>query len=158
MSLSPPLHIGIISDTHGLIRPAAVEALRGVALILHAGDVGGEHILAPLRALAPVKVVRGNTDTDPWGRRLPLFETASIGPDSIYMHHGHLEPGIDFHAAGFKVVVSGHTHIPHIEWRRDILHINPGSAGHRRSSLPATVARLTLTGHAHDAHIIELDC
>lgn len=157
MTASPPLHVGIIADTHGLIRPAAIDALRGVSLILHAGDVGGEHILAPLLAIAPVKVVRGNTDTDAWGRHLPLFETASIGPDSIYIHHGHLAADLDFQAAGFKAVVSGHTHIPLIEWRGGVLHINPGSAGPRRSSLPATVAKLTLTGHTHDAHIIELD-
>lgn len=150
--------IGLISDTHGLLRPEAIAALRGVSLILHAGDVGGPEILAELERIAPVKAVRGNTDNDPWGRRLPLFETVNLGPVWIYLHHGHLEPEMDFAAAGMTIVVSGHTHMPLIERRKDILYINPGSAGPRRFSLPVTVARLTLDGYGHKARIVDLAC
>jgi putative phosphoesterase len=148
--------IGLISDTHGLLRPEAVEALRGVSLILHAGDVGGADIIAALETIAPVKAVRGNTDGDSWGRKLPLFETVNIGPVWIYLHHGHLDPDMDFKAAGMNLVMSGHTHVPLIERRKDILYINPGSAGPRRFSLPVTVARLTLDGGMPAARIIEL--
>lgn len=148
--------IGLISDTHGLLRPEALQALRGVSLILHAGDVGGPEILSALETIAPVKAVRGNTDTDAWGRRLPPFETVHVGTTWIYLHHGHLEPEMDFAAAGMSVVVSGHTHKPLVARRKDILHINPGSAGPRRFSLPVTVARLTLGDGAPDARIVAL--
>ncbi len=150
------IEIGLISDTHGLLRPEALEALRGVSMILHAGDVGGPDIIDALEAIAPVKAVRGNTDSDPWGRRLPLFETVNIGPTWIYLHHGHLEPDIDLNAAGMNVVVSGHTHSPLVERRHDVLHINPGSAGPRRFSLPVTVARLTIEGGTPEALILDL--
>lgn len=151
-----PIEVGLISDTHGLLRPEAVEALRGVSRILHAGDVGGPEILAELETIAPVHAVRGNTDTDSWGRRLPLFETVNLGPVWIYLHHGHLDPDMDFKAAGMNIVVSGHTHVPLIERRQDMLHINPGSAGPRRFSLPVTVARLTLDGGMPVARVITL--
>lgn len=151
------IEIGIISDTHGLLRPEAIEALRGVEHIFHGGDVGGDHILEPLRALAPVLVVRGNTDTDAWGRSLPARVFAEVGRERLLMYHGHLHLGEDAAHHDAKIIITGHTHVPKIDWRHGVLHVNPGSAGPRRPGLPVTLARLTVNPHGeHAVRLIEL--
>lgn len=160
--------IGVISDTHGLLRPQALDALAGSELILHAGDVGESEILEALEAIAPVRVVRGNTDHGELGRRLPETEVIGLatsdgataeyadGPLAYMLHdlaHLDLDPG----AAGFAVVVSGHTHRPLVEEREGVLYVNPGSAGPRRFRLPVSVARLRVDGGSVTAEILELD-
>jgi uncharacterized protein len=136
--------IGLISDTHGLLRPEALNELRGSDLILHAGDVGKPEILESLRAIAPVVAVRGNIDRGDWASRLPMTTVAEAGSVSIYMLHDIKELDLDPDAAGFRVVVSGHSHKPSRTERDGVLYINPGSAGPRRFKLPITVARLDL--------------
>src|ERR1022692_4573373 len=134
--------VGLISDTHGLLRPAAVRALAGSDLIIHAGDVGSPEILAALRAVAPVVVVRGNVDTGAWASALPATTVAEVGGTLIYVLHDLNELDLDAAAAGFAVVVSGHSHKPGSAERGGVLFVNPGSAGRRRFKLPVTVARL----------------
>lgn len=136
--------VGLISDTHGLLRPEALAALAGCDLIIHAGDVGAPEILDALRALAPVVAVRGNVDTGVWARALPETEVAEIGDVCIYVLHDVNELDLDPAAAGFGVVVSGHSHRPGSEFKGGVLFVNPGSAGRRRFRLPVTVARLDL--------------
>jgi hypothetical protein len=136
--------LGLISDTHGLLRPEAVRALSGSDLIIHAGDVGGPEILDALRAVAPVTAVRGNVDTGPWASALPATAVAEIGGAIIYVLHDVNELDLNPAAAGFGVVVSGHSHQPRSEERGGVLFVNPGSAGRRRFKLPITVARLDL--------------
>lgn len=150
------MEIGLISDTHGLLRPEAVEALRGVNLILHAGDVGGPGILEKLALLAPVQAVRGNVDNDVSGKKLPVYDVVETAAGLLYLHHGHLDPDIDFESAQIRTIVSGHTHEPLIERRKDILHINPGSAGPRRFSLPVSVARLSIADGTPTARLVTL--
>jgi putative phosphoesterase len=146
--------IGVISDTHGLLRPEALHALEGVDLILHAGDVGDVSILSRLGEVAPVLAVHGNTDRGPLRHSLPHTAVVDLGtvdgvprdaeprgPTAYVLHVGE-ELELDPAAAGFAVVVTGHTHIPHAEERNGVLHLNPGSAGPRRFDLPATVARI----------------
>lgn len=134
-----------------------MRALRGSDLILHAGDVGGPEILEGLRAIAPVVAVRGNVDTDAWGRSLPLTETVSAGPAMIYMIH--ILQGLDINpaAGGFQIVVSGHSHKPGQIEKDGVLYINPGSAGPRRFYLPVTVARLDLEAKKWEAEFIQLE-
>jgi hypothetical protein len=136
--------IGLISDTHGLLRPEAVEALRGSHLILHAGDVGDPKILTALRSLAPVVAIRGNVDTEPWAKSLPATEVVTAAGVNIYMLHNRDSLDLVPEAAGFSIVLSGHSHKPGQESRRGVLYINPGSAGPRRFKLPISVARLNL--------------
>lgn len=155
MNLGAPLRIGIISDTHGLLRPEISEIFSDVDQILHAGDVGDVSILHRLAALAPVKAVRGNTDVAPVCRDLPICETVSLASAEIFMHHGHLEQ-FDFLPHGTNVLVSGHTHAPLVCWRGNVLAVNPGSAGPRRFSLPVSVAILTIYNKARSAEIIEI--
>jgi putative phosphoesterase len=133
--------IGLISDTHGLMRPEALNALRGSELILHAGDVGKPEILDALRAIAPVVAVRGNVDTAPWAAELP--ETAEA--NGIFVIHDVHQLAIDPRAEGFRAVMSGHSHKPGVLERDGVLYINPGSAGPRRFRLPVTLARLDVT-------------
>ena len=135
---------GLISDTHGLLRDAALEALTGSDLIIHAGDVGQPEILDRLRVIAPVVAVRGNIDKGEWADRLPLTAAAEAGAVRIYVLHDLKQLDLDPAAAGFRVVVSGHSHKPAREERGRVLYINPGSAGPRRFRLPITVARLDL--------------
>jgi putative phosphoesterase len=136
--------VGLISDTHGLLRPEALVALQGSDLIIHAGDVGKPEIIEQLRALAPVVAVRGNIDKGAWASQLPLTAVAEAGSALIYVLHDIAELDLDPVAARFNVVVSGHSHKPgHIE-RNGVMYVNPGSAGPRRFSLPITVARLDL--------------
>jgi putative phosphoesterase len=136
--------VGLISDTHGLLRPQALDALRGSDLIVHAGDVGKPEILAALEELAPVVAVRGNTDTAPWAQSLPETAVAEAGPVSIYVLHDLQTLDLDPAKAGFHLVVTGHTHKPLKLERGGVWFINPGSAGPRRFTLPITVARLDL--------------
>jgi len=149
--------IGLISDTHGLVRPEALEALKGVDQILHAGDVGSSEVLVALRSIAPVIAVRGNNDKGQWASELPDWEVLEVGVVSIYMLHD--VKGIDLNpaAAGFQVVVSGHSHKPAVDERKGVLYVNPGSAGPRRFNLPVSVARLTVSGEAISAELIELN-
>ncbi|HET7258104.1 MAG TPA: metallophosphoesterase family protein, partial [Candidatus Acidoferrum sp.] len=148
--------IGLISDTHGLMRDAALRALRGVDLILHAGDVGAPEILETLKALAPVIAVRGNVDSSAWGRALPLTEVIEAGPATIYMLHILEDLDLSPAAAGFDIVISGHSHKPGQYWKDGVLYVNPGSAGPRRFRLPITVARLDLGIRPWRAEFIEL--
>jgi putative phosphoesterase len=148
--------VGVISDTHGLVRPEAVDALRGADMILHAGDVDNPQVIGALNGIAPVVAVRGNNDKGGWAERLPLWEVVEIGAVSIYMLHDLKEIGISLSGAGFRVVVSGHSHRPSVEERKGVLYVNPGSAGPRRFSLPVSVARLRVIGEAVTAQVIEL--
>ena len=141
-----PQRIGLISDTHGLLREEALTALRGSELIVHAGDVGGPEILTRLRKLAPVIAVRGNVDTEDWARReLPETAVAQAGDVSIYVLHDVHSLDLDPVAAGFQIVVSGHSHKFLRSEKNGVLYINPGSAGPRRFTLPITVAKLDLS-------------
>ena len=148
--------IGIISDTHGLVRPQALEALKGVDMILHAGDIGNQDVLDSLNELAPVVAVRGNNDKAEWARSLPDWEVVEVGNVSIYMLHNVKEIDISPSGAGFQVVVSGHSHKPVVEDQRGVLYINPGSAGPRRFTLPVSLAHLHILGEKLQAKVIEL--
>jgi uncharacterized protein len=136
--------IGLISDTHGLLRPEAVRALNGSDLILHAGDVGEPKILEALQRVAPVVAVRGNVDHGAWADALPATAIADAGPVQIYMLHDVKDLDLDPVAAGFQIVLSGHSHKFGRSERDGVLYLNPGSAGPRRFQLPVTVARLDL--------------
>ena len=144
--------IGIISDTHGLVRPQALDALTGVDMILHAGDIGKQEVLDTLKNIAPVVAVRGNNDKGDWAQTLPDWEVIEVGKVSIYMLHDDISPS----GAGFHVVVSGHSHKPSIEDHRGVLYINPGSAGPRRFKLPVSLAHLQISGEKVHANLIEL--
>jgi putative phosphoesterase len=139
-----PTRIGLISDTHGLLREEALEALRGSELILHAGDVGKAEILEALRKLAPVVAVRGNVDTQEWARALPVTSIAEAGAIRIYMLHDVKELDLNPASAGFQIVVSGHSHQPGKTERGGVWYINPGSAGPRRFQLQVTIALLNV--------------
>ncbi len=149
--------VGLISDTHGLLREEAVEALRGSELIIHAGDVGKPAILDALRKLAPVVVVRGNIDDGAWGKTLPPTAMAEIDGKTIYVLHNIQELDLDPAAAGFHVVVSGHSHKPARFERAGVLYVNPGSAGPRRFDLPISVAHLDLRAQPWKVDFIELE-
>jgi len=136
--------IGLISDTHGLLRKEAVEALGGSEMVIHAGDVGKPEILEELRKIAPVVAVRGNVDTEPWAKELPETAVVEAGAAMIYVLHDVNALDLDPAASGFQIVVSGHSHKPGKTQRDGVLYINPGSAGPRRFQLPVTVARLNL--------------
>lgn len=148
--------LGVISDTHGLLRPEAVAALRGVDRILHSGDVGTLEILRELETIAPVTAVRGNVDGGAWARELPLSEVIEVGGMSIYMLHVLDELDLKPEAAAFKVVVYGHSHVPKSEMKNGVLYFNPGSAGPRRFKLPVTVGKLIVEKDALRNEIIEL--
>ncbi len=155
MSQKPKV-IGLISDTHGLLRPEALRALEGSDLIIHAGDVGDSQILEKLKTLAPVLAVRGNVDTEVWAQALPETEVVETGSATIYVLHDVHALDLDPVAAGFHIVVSGHSHKPGQRNRDGVLYINPGSAGPRRFNLPVTVARLSLDQKPWKAKVIEL--
>jgi putative phosphoesterase len=142
--------IGVISDTHGLLRLQAIEALRGVDHILHAGDVGDPLILDSLRELAPVTAISGNIDVDGPCCHLPATEVVTLYGHTFYMLHDRHALNLDPAAAGFAAVISGHSHRPLIEWRHGVLYLNPGSAGPRRFSLPISLALLAI--HADSLH------
>ena len=148
--------VGVISDTHGLVRPEALEALRGVALIVHAGDIGGPEVLARLREIAPVTAVRGNNDHGPWADALPETDVVDVDGRLLYVLHDVKTLDLDPAAAGFHAVIAGHSHKPSIDERGGVLFLNPGSAGPRRFSLPVALARLRVGGARLDAEIVRL--
>lgn len=136
--------IGLISDTHGLLRPGAVEALRGSDLIIHAGDVGNPEILEALEQVAPLVAIRGNVDRAGWATALPVTTVAETPSGLVYVLHDVNELDLDPGAAGFRAVVSGHSHKAAHKVIRGVIYVNPGSAGPRRFHLPVTVARIHL--------------
>jgi uncharacterized protein len=148
--------IGIISDTHGLLRPQALAALQGSALIIHAGDVGDPAILAALGNIAPVSAVRGNIDRGPWTKQLPATQIIEFEGYSIHVLHDLNELELDPASAGFHAIISGHSHRPKIETKDGVLYFNPGSAGPRRFDLPISAGKLTISAGRLQAEIIDL--
>src|SRR5262245_61416804 len=138
--------VGVISDTHGMVRPEVIAALQGSTLIVHAGDVGGADVLEPLRAIAPTIAVRGNVDRGDWAESLPLSEVVGVGDIRLYVLHQLAALDLDPKAAGFAAVIFGHSHQPSSEMRDGVLFLNPGSAGPRRFTLPVSIARLRIAG------------
>ncbi|XGV94522.1 MAG: metallophosphoesterase family protein [Leptolyngbya sp. BL-A-14] len=151
------MHIGVISDTHGLLRPEAVDALAGSDLILHAGDIGDLDVLDGLRAIAPVVAVRGNNDQGQWAASIAECERVEVEGISMYLLHILRDLTINPKSAGIQVVISGHSHKPVVEEHDGVLFLNPGSAGPRRFKLPIALARLHLDGTDIQANIVELD-
>ena len=152
-----PKRIGLISDTHGLLRRDALQAMQGSELIVHAGDVGKPEIIEALKRLAPVVAVRGNVDNGEWAKALPTAAVAEAGSVKIYVLHDVNDLDLDPAAAGFQVVVSGHSHKFGQKELGGVLYVNPGSAGPRRFRLPITVARLDLSAHPWKLEFIELE-
>ena len=148
--------IGVISDTHGLLRPEAIEALAGVEHILHAGDVGDPAILDRLREIAPLTAIRGNVDVSGVCAELPATEPVELGGRLFYLVHSLLDLDINPSAAGVAVVVYGHSHRPEISERDGVLYLNPGSAGPCRFTLPVTLAKVTVADGQVQAHIVRL--
>jgi uncharacterized protein len=148
--------IGVISDTHGLLRPQAVAALQGSALIIHAGDVGRPEILDELRHIAPVVAVRGNVDRDAWARNLPHSEIVEHDGVRLYVIHILEDLDLDPPTASFHAVIAGHTHRPKMETKDGVLYFNPGSAGPRRFTLPISVGRLSIADGKLRGEIIHL--
>ena len=138
--------VGVIADTHGLLRPEAVAALHGCDLILHAGDVGRPEVLDRLREIAPVVAVRGNVDRGVWADALPLTETIDLGRFQVHMLHERRALGVDAKTARYAAVIYGHSHRAEAETDAGVLYLNPGSAGPRRFRLPVTLARLDVSG------------
>ena len=149
--------VGVISDTHGLLRPEVVNALAGCHQILHAGDVGDPEILERLRKIAPVTAVRGNTDYGSWARDLHATEMIDIGGAFFYILHDLVRLDLDPKAAGIHLVISGHTHQPELYQREGVYYLNPGSAGHRRYDYPVSVAMVRLVAGKVDPKIVRLD-
>jgi uncharacterized protein len=150
------MRIGVISDTHGLLRPEAVKALHGVDLIVHAGDVGKPEILLQLKTIAPVFAVRGNVDTEPWAKELPVTAVVEADGASIYVVHRLQDLDLSLEGGGFNAVISGHTHQAE-QWERNgVLYLNPGSAGPRRFRLPVTLALLDVDREPWRVEIVEL--
>jgi putative phosphoesterase len=149
-------NIGVISDTHGLLRPQAVAALQGSALIIHAGDVGRPEILEELRRIAPVVAVRGNVDSGAWAMRLPHSEIVEHDGTRLYVIHILEDLDLDPPTAGFHAVITGHTHRPKMESKDGVLYFNPGSAGPRRFDLPVSVGRLLVADGKLRGEIITL--
>jgi putative phosphoesterase len=153
----PMIRIGLISDTHGLLRPEALAALRGSDFIVHAGDIGDGDLLETLGTIAPVTAVRGNNDNAPWARRLQATETLRFGEITLHALHDLAQLAVEPSAAGIDVVISGHSHQPRIERRSGVLFVNPGSAGPVRFKLPVAVGLLQIAGREVDARIVELE-
>jgi len=149
--------IGIISDTHGLLRPEAKSFLCGSDFIVHAGDIGAASVLTELAALAPVTAVRGNNDNGLWAKVVPEFDVLHVDNIQVYVLHDLAELELDPAAAGYRVVVSGHSHRPSIAERDGVLFVNPGSAGPRRFKLPIAVAELAVAGESVVARLVELE-
>jgi uncharacterized protein len=148
--------VGLISDTHGLLRPEALVALQASSLIVHAGDIGRPEILDRLNAVAPTFAVRGNIDSQPWAAALPMTEAVEAGPHLVWVLHDIAQLDLD-PTIGFAAVVYGHSHRPAIETRDGVLYVNPGSAGPKRFRLPVTVGRLHVTDDRLWPEIVELD-
>jgi putative phosphoesterase len=149
--------VGVISDTHGLMRPQALAALQGSDLIIHAGDVGTPDVIKELAAIAPTHLVRGNIDTGDWAADLPMWELVEAGERRFFVLHEISQLDLDPAHAGFAAVVFGHSHQPLIEMREGVLFLNPGSAGPRRFRLPVTVARVGVSGQGLRPQIVELE-
>jgi hypothetical protein len=150
------MQIGVISDTHGLLRPEAVDTLHGSDFIIHAGDVGDREILEELREIAPVTAVRGTIDRGDWTKALPKTNVLEVGQTSIYILHILTDLDLKPEAAGFSAVIYGHSHVPKVETRNGVLYFNPGSAGPRRFKLPVTVGRVTVESGKLRGEIIPL--
>ena len=150
------LRLGVISDTHGLLRPEAVAALRGCDLIIHAGDVGTESVINGLREVAPTFAIRGNIDSGSWAALLDSTALVEVGENLFYVLHNIADLDLDPPTAGFAAVVFGHSHRPSIETREGALYLNPGSAGPRRFRLPVTLARVAVAGTQLRPEIVEL--
>ncbi|MFN0306069.1 MAG: metallophosphoesterase family protein [Burkholderiales bacterium] len=148
--------IGLISDTHGLLRPAAVSYLHGSDFIVHAGDIGDPEIIRQLAAIAPVTAVRGNNDRGMWAEKIPEDNVLDIGSTVLYVLHDLAQLSIDPAAAGFRIVVAGHSHRPSQETRNGVLYLNPGSAGPRRFRLPISVGSVHVTRDAVLPELVEL--
>ena len=157
MKTAVPLRVGLISDTHGLLRPEAAAFLRGCDLIVHAGDICDPSVLEALRAIAPTTAVRGNNDRGAWADSIRASELIEVGRIVVYAIHDAAEIDIDPEAAGVRVVVSGHSHRPSAEERGSVLYINPGSAGPRRFRLPISIAELTVDGRDVSARFAEIE-
>ena len=150
------MKIGVISDTHGLLRPEAVELLRGSEHIIHAGDIGAPEIIPELRKIAPVTAIRGNVDTQTWAQSFLDTEVVELGGVDIYILHDANAIDLNPKAAGFAAVISGHSHMPQQERKDGVLYFNPGSAGPRRFKLPISVGRLEIVGGKVSAEILLL--
>lgn len=150
------IRIGLISDTHGLLRPEALDVLRGSDFIVHAGDIG-ENVLEPLATVAPVTAVRGNNDRAPWAARIAETELLRFGEITLHVLHDLADLAIDPTAAGVDVVVTGHSHRPKAERRSGVLYVNPGSAGPVRFHLPVSVALMQIVGREVNVRIVELE-
>jgi uncharacterized protein len=150
------MKIGVISDTHGLLRPEALVALQGSDSIIHAGDIGDPEILSALASIAPVTAVRGNVDYDPWSRKIPPANVLEIQGISIYILHDLAELDLKPEASGFAAVVCGHSHEPKQKMKNGVLYFNPGSAGPRRFKLAVTVGRLIVEGRTVRGEILNI--
>jgi putative phosphoesterase len=151
-----PHLIGVISDTHGLLRLEAVKALAGVELIIHAGDIGNPQVLEALAQIAPVHAVQGNTDRGDWATDLPHSRVVEMGGVLLYVLHELFTLDLDPTAAGFAAVIYGHSHSPHMERKNGVMYLNPGSAGPRRFTLPVSLAIVEIQGHSLQARLIRL--
>lgn len=149
--------IGVVSDTHGLLRADVIANLKGSELIVHAGDIGNHEILDELRHISQVVAVRGNSDKGAWARALPYHEAVQVGGLHLYVLHDMQELDLDPVAAGFKAVIAGHSHRSSIRRKDGVLYLNPGSAGPRRFNLPVTLARLCIRDGTLDAEIVVLE-
>lgn len=152
-----PVRIGLISDTHGLLRPQALDFLRGSDHILHAGDIVGANLLEQLAALAPLTAVRGNNDHGAWAQAVPETATLTLGGVTIHMLHDLNELAIDPVHAGVRVVVTGHSHKPACEERGGVLYVNPGAAGRRRFTLPVSVGEMLIDDGKVDVRLVTLE-
>ena len=149
--------VGVISDTHGFLRPEAAAFLRGSDFVIHGGDIGHEGILKELTSVAPTTAVRGNNDKGRWADSLAITEVLQVEEVLIYIIHNIAELDLDPVAAGFQVVVSGHSHKPSVAEKGGVLYVNPGSAGPRRFQLPVAVAELVVNGTSVHARVVELE-
>src|SRR3954451_18710717 len=150
------MRIGIISDTHGLLRPEAIRQLAGADHIIHAGDIGAPEVIEGLRKIAPTTAIRGNIDVGAWAKDYPGTELLVLGGRAFYVLHNLKEITLDPAASGFDIVVSGHSHRPKIETKNGVLYVNPGSAGPRRFKFPLTIAIITLSDRAFLPRILEI--
>lgn len=150
------IRIGVISDTHGLLRPEAIQALAGVKLIIHAGDIDSIEILNDLETIAPVTAVRGNMDRGPWASNLPVVDLVKMGGFTIYAMHDLQQLDLNPQTAQIHVVINGHTHRPLVEQKGGVLYFNPGSAGYQRNSNPPAVGILTIENNQLHPEIIGL--
>lgn len=150
------MKVGLISDTHGLLRPEALDALAGVEAIIHAGDIGAPEVIGVLRAVAPVHAVRGNNDRGAWASSLPERLALRLGGVSVHVLHDLKELSLDAVTAGFQVVIAGHSHKPSVTLQKGVLFVNPGSAGPRRFKLPVTIGYLAIAEGSAAAKIRDL--